>query len=79
MTIKVLGSGCPTCKVLHESVLKVVGENSEITVEYITDINALIEAGIMTSPGLVIDDDVVAAGRVPSQEEIREYIEERKK
>ncbi len=79
MKIKVLGSGCPTCKTLYESVLEVVEENKDISVEYITDINALIEAGIMTSPALLIDDDVVCAGRLPSQEEIKEYVDERKK
>lgn len=79
MTIKVLGSGCPTCKTLHEMVLKVVEGNGDIEVEYVTDINALIEAGIMTSPALMIDTKVVCAGRLPSEEEIEEYIKQERK
>lgn len=75
MLIKVLGSGCPSCKTLYESVKSVVGDNKDIKVEYITDITALLEAGIMSSPALVIDDDVVSVGRVPSEEEIKEYID----
>lgn len=75
MVIKVLGSGCPSCKKLYESVKTVVGENSDIEVEYITDITALLDAGIMSSPALMIDQNVVCSGRVPSEEEIGEYIE----
>lgn len=76
MVIKVLGSGCPSCKKLYESVKKVVGDNEEIQVEYITDITALLDAGIMSSPALMIDGKVVFSGRVPSEEEIEEYIKE---
>lgn len=75
MLIKVLGSGCPSCKALYESVKDVVGENKDIKVEYITDINALLEAGIMSSPALLIEDEVVCSGRIPSKEEIKEYID----
>ncbi|KUK77151.1 MAG: redox-active disulfide protein 2 [candidate division WS6 bacterium 34_10] len=75
MIIKVLGSGCPSCKKLYESVKHVVGENKEIQVEYITDITALLDAGIMSSPALMIDEKVVCSGRVPSEEEIKEYID----
>jgi small redox-active disulfide protein 2 len=74
MIIKVLGSGCPSCKKLYESVKKVVGDNEDIRVEYITDITAILEAGIMSSPALMIDEQVVCSGRVPSEEEIEEYI-----
>jgi small redox-active disulfide protein 2 len=74
MIIKVLGSGCPSCKKLYESVKKVVGDNEDIRVEYITDITAILEAGIMSSPALMIDEQVVCSGRVPSEEEIEGYI-----
>lgn len=77
MVIKVLGSGCPTCKTLHEIVVEAVGEE-DIEVQYVTDIAALIEAGIMTSPALMIDEKVVCAGRLPTKEEVREYISKEK-
>ena len=75
MEIKVLGSGCKTCKNLYETVLTVVGDSEKITVEYITEMSALLEAGIMGSPALLIDEKVVSVGRVPSSDEINEYIE----
>ncbi|KUK50048.1 MAG: Redox-active disulfide protein 2 [Parcubacteria bacterium 33_209] len=75
MKIKVLGSGCPSCKALYETVLGVTKNDKEISVEYITDITALIEAGIMAGPALLIDEKIVSVGRVPSSEEVKEYID----
>jgi small redox-active disulfide protein 2 len=78
MLIKVLGSGCPKCKSLYETVKNVVGEDKEIVVEYVTEITALLEAGVMSSPALMLDGKVVSSGRVPSEEEIKGYIEDGK-
>lgn len=56
MKVEVLGLGCPTCKKLHEVVLKTVEEeNIDAEVEYSTDITKIVELGIMSSPVLVID------------------------
>jgi small redox-active disulfide protein 2 len=78
MKIKVLGPGCATCKELHENVLEAVGDSKEIEVEYITEMDALLKAGIMGAPALLIDDITISVGRVPSVDEIRDYIEARK-
>ncbi len=73
--IKVLGSGCPTCKALYERVAGIATEiGVEEEVEYVTDINKLVEEGIATSPALKINDKVVCAGRMPSAQEIKEFI-----
>lgn len=75
MKIQVLGSGCPTCKTLYELVMQTVKEMGlDEEVEYVTDINKLIEEGIATSPALKIGGEVVSAGRVPSVDEIKEFI-----
>lgn len=75
MKIQVLGSGCPTCKSLYELVQTTVKEMGiEQDVEYITDINKLIEEGIATSPALKVDSKVVCAGRIPTVEEIKCFI-----
>lgn len=80
MIIKVLGTGCPTCKQLHESVLKAVEElKLEINVEYINDIQAMLDLGVMSSPVLVVDDVPVAVGQVPSYEKIKQFIIEGEK
>ena len=75
MKIQVLGSGCPTCKRLHESVVNVVSElGLKQEVEYSTDILKIVELGAMSSPVLAINGKVVASGRVPSNQEIKAYI-----
>ena len=75
MKIQVLGSGCPTCKSLYELVKRTIEEMElDEEVEYVTDINKLIEEGIATSPALKVDEKVVCAGRMPSAEEIKSFI-----
>ena len=80
MQIQVLGSGCPTCKKLFESTSQAVKElGLKVEVEYITDIQKIIEMGVMQSPVLAIDGKPILTGRVPSVEKIKEIIEENKK
>ncbi len=75
--IKVLGSGCPTCKKLHELTQEVVKElGFEINVEYISDISEIITMGIMSSPVLVINNKPVLVGILPNKKELKEIIEE---
>ncbi len=75
MKIQVLGSGCPSCKNLYDSVNRVVDENNiDAEVKYITDITKIVELGVMSSPVLVINDEVIFAGAVPSQKELVEII-----
>jgi len=75
MKIEILGTGCPKCKKLTENVeaaLTEKGLNAEIV--KVTDINKIIEYGVMTSPALVIDGKVVSAGRTLTTEEIGRLI-----
>jgi len=75
MKIQVLGSGCPTCKKLFELTSNAVEElKIDTKVEYITDIQKIVELGVMSSPVLVIDGKVAIAGSVPSIEKIKEAV-----
>ncbi len=76
MTIQVLGSGCPTCKKLFELTKQAVKELTlkETKVEYLTDIQKIVEMGMMSSPVLVIDGKPVLAGFLPDKEKIKEII-----
>lgn len=79
-SIQVLGSGCPTCKKLFETVKKAAEElKIEIEVEYITDISKIVEMGVMSSPVLAVNGKPVLTGGGKSEEEIKnallEYLE----
>lgn len=75
MKIQVFGPGCANCKKLHEQTLKAVEEfNKSLKVGYVTDIQEMVEMGIMSSPALVIDGKIVSAGSVPSVEKIKELL-----
>ena len=77
MIIKVLGSGCATCKLLEKNTRESVadlGIKAEIVkVEDITDI---LKYKIMRTPALVIDEQVMVYGKVPSVAEIKEMIQQ---
>jgi small redox-active disulfide protein 2 len=75
MKIEILGIGCPKCKKLNqltEEVINELGVSAEIT--KVTDLNKIIDYGVMLTPALVINGEVKVAGRVPSKEEITEWI-----
>ncbi|MBU3957179.1 TM0996/MTH895 family glutaredoxin-like protein [Patescibacteria group bacterium] len=77
MKIQVLGSGCPNCQKLEENAreaVKELGLKAEVT--HIYDINKIIEMGVMMTPALVVEDEVVISGKVASVEEIKEVIRE---
>ena len=75
LTIKVLGSGCANCKKLEATARQAV-ENSGIEAEIIkvTDHDEIWKYPIMATPGLVINEKVVSAGRIPSEEEISGWL-----
>jgi small redox-active disulfide protein 2 len=75
MQIQVLGSGCPTCKKLFELTKQAVEElDLKIEVEYITDIQKIVEMGVMSSPVLAINGKPAISGFLPDIEKIKEAI-----
>lgn len=74
-SIQVLGSGCPSCKKLFELTKQAVKEIAmEVEVEYITDIQKIIEMGVMSSPILAINGKPVMTGAVSDIEMIKKSI-----
>jgi len=75
--IQVLGSGCPSCKKLFELTKQAVKElDLKIEVEYITDIQKIVEMGVMSSPVLAINGKPAITGFLPNVEKIKETIKE---
>ena len=79
MKIEILGTGCPKCKKLAELTEEVVNElGVSAEVIKVTDINKIIDYGVMVTPALVIDGNVKVAGKIPSKQEITDWIKEKK-
>ena len=76
MTIKILGTGCKNCTNLTDNVEKAIASlNIEANIEKVTDMGNISSYGIMSTPGLVIDEKVVSYGKVLQPEEIVKIIE----
>lgn len=75
MEIKILGTGCSKCEKLEKNLhiaLKELNINPDIV---ITDnLAEIVSYGVMSTPGLVIDDQVKTVGKVPSVKEIKEML-----
>ena len=72
MIIKILGPGCANCANLERATREAMAElGLEATVEKVTDYPTIASYGVMSTPGLVVDEKVVVSGRVPRAEEIR--------
>lgn len=75
MDIKVLGTGCAKCKKLETVTKEVVAQNNlSATVTKVEDLFQIMQFGVMTTPALVVDGEVVVKGRVPSAEEIKNLL-----
>jgi small redox-active disulfide protein 2 len=73
--IKVLGPGCPSCDKLEQDMMAVMAElDLPADLEHVRDVKEIACYGVMGSPALVIDGNVVAVGRVPSKSQLREWL-----
>ena len=75
MTIKILGTGCAKCKTLEKNVKKAVANSGKfVQIEKVEDIEKIMEYGVMSTPGLVIDEKLVSVGKVLSPKEIEKLL-----
>ncbi len=81
LTIKVLGPGCYNCQVLAEKTVEALEavaeeqpEEFEATILKVTDRQEIMKYPIMYTPGLVINEKLVSAGRIPSLDEIKDWL-----
>ncbi len=71
MEIKILGTGCPNCITLEKRVRKVVNENNiDAKITLVKDIVDIMAYKVMSTPALVINEEVKIKGRVPKVDEI---------
>ncbi|HGS5348571.1 TM0996/MTH895 family glutaredoxin-like protein [Vibrio fluvialis] len=72
---KVLGSGCANCVNTAKLIEKVAAEQGiEVSVEKVTDLETIMNYGVMSTPGVVMDEEVVHAGGIPSSESVMNWL-----
>ena len=74
LTIKILGSGCPNCKRLEQEVREALADSAiEHEVIKVTDFADIMTYGIMSTPGLVMNESVLSTGRIPKRQQIVDW------
>ena len=75
MDIKILGTGCVNCKNLETLTRKALDElGLDVEIDKVTDPGEIVSWGVMSTPALVIDDEIVVSGRIPSPKTIKELL-----
>jgi len=75
MQIKILGPGCAKCSELEKTTKEVVKElGIDANIQEVKDIAKILDYPILTTPGLVINEEVVCSGRLPDKAEVTQLI-----
>ncbi len=75
MHVKILGSGCANCVNLEKATRQAVEElGLQATFEKVTDYADIAAYGIMRTPGLVVDEQVLLSGRVPTSGQVKDLL-----
>jgi len=75
LTVKILGSGCPNCKKLEAIARQAAAQLSvEANFVKVTDYADIVAYNVMSTPGLVINEKLVSAGRIPSPAEVTSWL-----
>jgi small redox-active disulfide protein 2 len=75
LAIKVLGPGCSNCQKVEQIAKKAVATLSvDATIQKVTDMKEIMRYSILSTPGLVVNEKVVCAGRIPSEAEVTTWI-----
>lgn len=75
ISVKILGTGCAKCQKLEAKVRKLVEQNNiEAVVEKVTDINEMLNYGIMMTPGFIVNEKVMSVGIIPKEDQILKWI-----
>lgn len=75
MDVKILGSGCRNCQNLEANTRRALEDlGIDAHIDHVRDEVEIVAWGVMSTPALVVDDQVVVVGRVPSPAQVRDLI-----
>jgi len=73
--IKILGTGCAKCHQLEQTARQAVKELAiDATIEEVKNMKKIMEYPILTTPGLVVNEELVCSGRIPTKSEVTQFI-----
>jgi small redox-active disulfide protein 2 len=73
--IKVLGSGCRNCTATYDLIRSVAAEKGvAVELQKVEDMGAILGYGVLSTPGVVVDGQVVHAGGVPSRKQVEDWL-----
>jgi small redox-active disulfide protein 2 len=79
MKIQIAGPGCPNCQNTERNVVNACAElDFAADVSHVTNIADILDLGVMRTPAVVIDGEVVLSGRVPTVSELKDIFERRR-
>lgn len=74
--LQILGAGCPKCQKLAKNTQRAADElGLDYELEKITDVNEIMEFGVMMTPALAVDGEVKSTGKVPDPDDIKQLIQ----
>jgi len=77
-TVKVLGPGCPRCQETEKLVINALSElQIAADVQHIRDPKEIAEQGVLFTPAVIINDQVVSQGKIPRYEEVKKWFLDR--
>ena len=75
VSIKILGTGCKKCQTLETKVRDLISKNNiDAVVEKVTDIQQMVNYGIMITPGLIVNEKVKSYGIIPKDDQIINWL-----
>ena len=75
MKIEILGAGCAKCKSAHALIARLIAESgAEVELVKVEDMAEILQAGIMTTPGIRVDGQMKLVGKVPTKPEVLGWI-----
>lgn len=75
LNIKVVGSGCPNCQKLEALCNEVVSESGlEANIEKVTDVNNFADLGVFITPGLIVNENVLSQGKIPTKSTLEHWL-----
>ncbi len=75
MKIEILGAGCAKCKAAHALIQKVIADTgAPVDLEKVEDMARIMQAGILSTPGIRVNGEMKLVGKVPSRAEVQGWI-----